>query len=130
MSVWRPHLINDIQSLERIQRRTAKFIINVSSRNYRARQQTPELFPLMYYLEMNDVFFFLKCLKDAPDNFNTLDFASFSTNATRSGSTHKLNHTCSSSNTTSFFYFNRLPLLWNSLPCTFRFRLVLCIHFS
>ena len=115
-SVWRPHLIKEIKSLERIQRRATKFIINGSSINYRTRLQTLELFPLMYYLEMNDVFFFLKCLKDPPDNFNILDFVSFSTNATRSGSTHKLNHTCSSSNTTRFFYFNRLPLLWNSLP--------------
>ena len=115
-SVWRPHLIKDIKSLERIQRRATKFIINGSSINYRTRLQTLELFPLMYYLEMNDMLFFLKCLKDPPDNFNILDFVSFSTNATRSGSTHKLNHTCSSSNTTRFFYFNRLPLLWNSLP--------------
>ena len=75
-----------------------------------------KLLPLMYYFELNDIFFFLRCLKDPPPNFDILSYVSFSSNPTRSSSCRKLNHTCSTSNTARFYYFNRLPSLWNSLP--------------
>ena len=67
---------------------------------------------------MNDIFLFVTCLKDSPPNFNTciLNYVFFNQNSTRSGSRNKLKHTSSSSSTVRFFYFNCLPLLWNSLP--------------
>ena len=70
LPVWRSRLINDMKSLEPIQRRATKFIINGSNRNYKSHLQTQELLPLMYYLELNDVIFITKCLKDPPNNFN------------------------------------------------------------
>ena len=114
--IWRPHLLKDIKSLERIQRRATKFILSDRSKDYKSRLVTLTLFPLMYFFEMNDIFLFITCLKDPPSNFNILNYVSFSQNSTRSGSSNKLTHTSSSSATTRFFYFNRLPLLWNSLP--------------
>ena len=114
--IWRPHLLKDIKSLERIQRRATKFILGDRSKDYKSRLVTLRLFPLMYFLEMNDIFLFIKCLKDPPSNFNILNYVTFNHNSTRSGSSNKLKHTSSSSTTTRFFYFNRLPLLWNSLP--------------
>ena len=114
--IWRPHLLKDIKSLERIQRRATKFILGDSSKDYKSRLVTLKLFPLKYLFEMIDIFLFMKCPKDPPSNFNILNYVTFNHNSTRSGSSNKLKRTSSSSTTTRFFYFNRLPLLWNSLP--------------
>ena len=46
--VWRPRLIKDFTSLERIQRRATKFILNDFSSNYRDRLITLNLLPLLY----------------------------------------------------------------------------------
>ena len=54
----------------------------------------------MHYSELNNVLFNLKYLNEPPNNFSILDFVSFSSNATQSGGTHKMNHTLSSSYTT------------------------------
>ena len=72
----------------------------------------------MYFFEMNDIFLFMTCLKAPPLNINILNNVTFNRNSTRSGSsnTRKLQHTSSSSCIIRCFYFNRLPLLWNSLP--------------
>ena len=114
--VWRPNLLKDIKSLERVQRRVTKFILGDFKPNYKERLLSLKLFPVMYYLEMNDVFFFLKSVKDPPPNFNILDYVSFCLNSTHSSSSNKLNHAQPSSGAQKFFYFQCLPWLWNSLP--------------
>ena len=48
------------------------------------------LLPLMYWLELQDMMFLIKLLKEPADNFNILDYISFSTTSTRSDSTRKL----------------------------------------
>ena len=114
--IWRPYLLKDIKSLERIQRRATKFILGGSNKDYKTRLITLGLFPLMYFFEMNDIFLFVTCLKDPTSNFNILNYVTFNQNSTRSGSSNKLKHTSSPSSTIRSFYFNRFPLLWNSLP--------------
>ena len=103
---------------ERIQRRATNFILDGSSQDYKSCLITLGLFPLMYFFEMNDIFLFMTCLKAPPLNINILNNVTFNRNSTRSGSsnTRKLQHTSSSSCIIRCFYFNRLPLLWNSLP--------------
>ena len=49
--VWRPMLIKDIVTLERVQRRATKFIVAASSVSYRDRLITLNLLPLMYFYE-------------------------------------------------------------------------------
>ena len=102
--IWRPHLLKDVKSLERIQKRATKFIVGDSSKDYKSRLVTLSLFPLMYFFEMNDIFLFMKCLKDPPSNFNISNYVTFDVNSTRSGSSNKFKHTSSSSTTTRFFY--------------------------
>ena len=58
LTIWSPHLIKDIVSLERIQRRATKFILGTHSLNYRDRLVALKLFPLTYYFEPNDLFLF------------------------------------------------------------------------
>ena len=54
---WRPHFLKDIATLERIQRRATKFILNDFSSDYRSHLVTLRLLPLMMQLELNDIMF-------------------------------------------------------------------------
>ena len=114
--VWRPKHIKDIILLEKVQRRATKFILNDYSSNYKHRLLTLHILPLMYYLEINDLTFFINSLKHPDNHFNIKDFVTFSDSSTRSSSFNKLKHTKSLSNSARHAYFNRLPRLWNSLP--------------
>ena len=71
---------------------------------------------LMYWLELQDMMFLSKLLKEPADNFNILDYISFSTTSTRSGSTRKLKFKICKSNLSRHYYFNRIVRLWNSFP--------------
>ena len=113
--VWRPHLIKDIVSLEKVQRRATKFILNDFSSDYKSRLLRLNLFPLMLLYEYYDIIFFFKCLK-SPSSFNINNYVSFASSSTRSSANSKLLHTKSTTNSSHHFYFNRLPRLWNSLP--------------
>ena len=53
--VWRPMLIKDIVTLERVQRHANKFIVAASSVSYRDRLITLNLLPLMYFYEYLDL---------------------------------------------------------------------------
>ena len=53
--VWRPHLLKHIMSLERVQRRATKFILNDFSSDYKSRLVVLQIFPLMMQLEVNDI---------------------------------------------------------------------------
>lgn len=116
--LWRPWLIKDIKCLERVQRRASKFILNDYSycRDYKSRLISLQLLPLMYWLEIQDIMFIIKCLKDPPDNFNLEDHVSFVSSTTRASTMNKLQHRYSRSTTTRHFYFNRVVRLWNVLP--------------
>ena len=54
--VWRPIYIKDIITIEQVQRRTTKFILNDYNMDYKQRL-TLQLLPLMYWLELQDVLF-------------------------------------------------------------------------
>ena len=112
--IWRPHLLRD----EHIQQRATKYILNDFHSDYKHRLLSLRLLPLMMQLELFDILFFIRCLKD-PDDSHSLSIFSyvhFSEGSTRSSTHLKLKHSLSKSNTTGHFYFNRLPQLWNSLP--------------
>ena len=115
--LWRPHLLSDIKALENVQRCTTRFILHNTHSNYRDRLVDLQLLPLMMVLEINDIIFFIKSLKEPADHFDISTFVSFSSSETRLASHFKLRHAPTSTNNTARnFYFNRLPRLWNSLP--------------
>ena len=62
-----------------------------------------------------NLLFFIKNLQQLSDSFKTLDYVSFSHTTTRASANFKLIHIRSTTNTNHYFYFNRLPRLWNSL---------------
>ena len=113
--LWRPMLIKDIQKLERVQRRATKFILVDASSNYKSRLLTLGLLPLMMVYELNDIMFFINNLKSRTRSFDILQFVSFSSSKTRSGSV-KLVYKRSLINAEKNFYFSRLVKLWIALP--------------
>ena len=82
--VWRPYLLKDIKNLERVQQRATKFILQVTGLNYRERLLQLELLPLSMWLELQDILFLVRNLKNPSDNFNILDYVSFQKSNTRS----------------------------------------------
>ena len=114
--IWRPQLIRDITTLERVQRRATKFILNDYISSYKSRLQQLNLLLLMYTYELNDLIFLIKSLNTSTDNFDIRNFISFNTNSTRSGSHLKLRHPRTLSTSHHHFYFNRIVRLWNHLP--------------
>ena len=116
--VWRPHLIKDITTLEKIQHRASKYILSDFSSDYKSRLTSINMLPLMMQLELYDILLFIKSLKYPLESFNILDFVSFCSGSSRSAAHLKLqlspaNH---STNRIRHFYFSRLPRLWNYLP--------------
>ncbi len=68
--LWRPMLIKDILSLEKIQRRATKFILGqgLSLLTYKERLIKLNLLPLMYHLELADIMFYVNSKTDLQDS--------------------------------------------------------------
>ena len=109
--LWRPRLIKDLQFIERVQRWSTKYILNDFKSDYRTRLQLLRLLPLSMQMEMSDILFFVRSVKSPSPGFDILEFTSFS-KSSRSSTYNKLQW----SNRNSWFYFDRLPRLWNALP--------------
>ena len=77
--IWRPMYIKDIVILERIQKCATKYILNDRLSSYRSRLFTLNLLPLMYYLELMDILFLVKCLQFPDPSFDIKAFVSFPT---------------------------------------------------
>ena len=114
--LWRPHLLADISTIERVQRRASKFILHDYSSNYKDRLIKLNLLPLSYWLELQDILFLIKSIQQPSDNLNIFDYITFVTSPTRLGSSLKLKVNFCRSTTTRHFYFNRVVRLWNGLP--------------
>ena len=104
--LWRPCFLKDIANLERIQRRSTKYILCDYTSNYKERLTTLNLLPLMYtyWFDLQDLMLLLKCLKDTDDNINIHRYISHISQNQRDYSQLKLNYNQTS--TTQYFYFN------------------------
>ena len=114
--LWNPHLIKDIIILERVQRRSTKYILNDFSSNYKCRLSRLNLLPLMYMFNYYDILIFIKHLKHPSSHFDISQYVTFSHGSTRSASYNKLHHKYSANNLLRNSYFCRLPRIWDSLP--------------
>ena len=111
--VWKPWHVKDISCLERIQRRSTKYILNDYSTNYKSRLH---LLPIALWLNLHDLLFLVKCLQDQENNLEIYHYITFHTTCTRTGSTgHMLNINYTRTSAARHFYFNRIVLLWNSV---------------
>ena len=90
-SLWRPHQLNHIEAIEKLQRRTTKYILSDYISNYKSRLIQLGILPLMYIFELADIMFFIKSVKCPSGKFNILDYIEFNTSPTRSAK-QKLRH--------------------------------------
>ena len=115
--LWNPYMIKDTTILEKVQRQATKFILADYVSDYKTRLLRLGILPLMYMLDLYDIMFLVKALQQPSSQFNLYNYISFSSSNTRSSSTNKLNHVRTNSNYARNFYFNRIPRIWNQLPC-------------
>ena len=103
-------------SLELVQRQATRYILNNLSSDCKQRLTSLRLFLLMYFLELLDVLFFIKCLKFPEPSFPILDYVSFFNANTRSSSFSKQKHLSCSSSISQHFCFPWITHHWNTLP--------------
>ena len=72
--IWRPQLVRDITTLERVQRRATKFILNDYISPYKSRLQQLNLLPLMYIYKPTDLMSLIKSFNTPTDNFDIKNF--------------------------------------------------------
>ena len=119
--IWRPYLIKESRTLEKLQRRASKYIMGYPSLDYKQRLLKLNLLPLTLWLELQDVLLFLHLIKFPPDNYNLSDFVHFSDSSTRSATAGKLvpsSLVIPRLNCTKHFYYcnNWIIRIWNTLP--------------
>lgn len=112
--LWRPRLIKHIIMLENIQRRATKYITHDFTSDYKSRLHKLDLLPLMYWYELQDVLFLIKCFQSEPDNLNIYDHIKFVKSTTRR-SHGMLQYTHTRTSLARHSYFIRVVKLWNAL---------------
>ena len=110
--LWSPSCLKDIT---RVQRRTTRFMVPLPHcQDYKGRLTELQLLPLMYYYDLQDLLFLINCLLSPPDNFNILQYISFSSHGTRSTTAGKLRVNYKRTSTTRHFYFNWVVRICNA----------------
>ena len=108
--------MKDILTIERVQRRATKYILNDFTSCCKTRLLKLNLLPLMYVFELQDMLFAIKSIKLPTNQFNINNCIKFShTTSTRSGASNKLIPPHHINNIFRHSYFHRLPYLWNSM---------------
>ena len=118
--VWAPQsVVSQLTLIEQVQRRATRFIVGKGRElSYRDRLIKLKLLPLNYWLEYLDLVFFFKCMKgDIIFARHFDEYFSFLRGWSRRTSSElclKINR----ARTSHFrdYFFNRITILWNSIP--------------
>ena len=100
--------MKNVTTLERVQRRDTKFILQDYSFDYIKKQTSLFLLVLMYWFELHDILFLVASQKNPSVNFSILDCVSFNNIGTRSTPSRKLKTNPARLSATRHFYFNRV----------------------
>lgn len=119
--VWAPQGIGNIVKVESLQHRATKYILNLNCQDdlgYRERLLKSDLLPISYWHEMKDLIFYFKC-SIGFYNVSINDFVktSQSTRSLRNSSSLDLFVPKCRTKLFQTSYYNRIPKLWNNLPC-------------
>ena len=118
MIIWNPHLVKHIESIEGVQRRATKMILEIKHLPYSERLQILKL-PTMAYRrargDMIEVFKIVAHIYDSKTTSNVLNFRE-KLNISLRGHEFTLEHKRLSCPARVHFFTNRIVNNWNSLP--------------
>jgi len=117
--IWSPHTHNLITSLEKVQRRATKYILNNHTTDYRDRLIYCQLLPLSYRRELLDLSFLFKCFL-GQYGIDIHQYISFPLTSLRSNSQAKLQPQKCLTTTFKNYFFQRIVHIWNALPLNIR----------
>ena len=69
--IWKPRFLRDAQTLERVQRSASKYILHDFTSDYKTTLVNMQLLPLMFWLQLQDLLFLVKYIKDTSDHFES-----------------------------------------------------------
>ena len=121
--VWAPQTTHDIQTLERVQRRSTKFILSLPFQtdiSYPKRLAKLNILPITYWHEYMDLVYLFKCIYENSDKNVKLHSPNRVTR--RSSSTSGLLLQITKSKTVTFqnSFYIRACRTWNTLPISLR----------
>ena len=117
MSIWNPHMIKFIESVESVQRRATKLIPKIKNLTYHERLKALNLLTLSYRRvrgDMIEVYTIISNIYDSNTSQNILNFRENSINLR--GHQFTLEHKRLYTATRVNYFANRVVNNWNSLP--------------
>ena len=117
--VWAPQTVNNILTIERLQRRASKFILSLpykTSIPYKKRLATIGILPLCYWHEYLDMVYLHKCLINNSDNNISIKIPTRETRNTSSTNGILLHVTKSKTVSFQNSFYIRAANVWNTLP--------------
>ena len=111
--IWSPHLICDIDKIERVQKFLTKRLPGLRNTPYLERLRITDLKSLEERRIINDLVFFYKMMHGFVD-IDKDNFLTINQNATR-GHSFKVNHQSARLNSRKYFFINRTIPIWNAL---------------
>ena len=120
--VWAPQTVNNILTLECIQRRATKFILSLpyhTDVSYKERLKIIDFLPITYWHEYLDLVHLFKCVISNPDPNISIKA---SVRQTRSNTNHGILLNVAKCRTVSYqtSFYIRCAKVWNNLPCCIR----------
>ncbi len=119
--VWAPQTVNNIQTVEHVQRRATKFILSLpyqTNISYKERLQILDLIPLCYWHEYLDIVYIFKSLKNDSDSNISVKVSTRETRSTSNGTFLNVGK-CRTVNYQNSYYI-RAAKVWNTLPSIIR----------
>jgi len=114
-SVWSPYKKNDIEQIEKIQRRATKLVITLRKLPYKNRLISLQLHTLKYRRLRGDMIEVFKIVNDIYDE-KVAPILSFNNTSITRGNKFKLYNQNFIHNFRKYFFSARIVNIWNSLP--------------
>ena len=117
--MWAPQTVDNILTIERLQRRESKFILSLPYKtpiSYKKRLATIGIFPLCYWHEYLDMVYLHKCLINNSDSNISIKIPTRETRNTSSTNGILLHATKSKTIYFQNSFYIRAANVWNTLP--------------
>ena len=116
-SVWNPHAVEQTNSIEKVQRRAARYVMN----NYQQRSSVTAMIEELEWPSLErrrttgQLTMLYKIINNTVD-IPTTPYFTYNRSRTRANHIHKINHIGTKTDTFKYSFFPRTVPLWNMLP--------------